>query len=256
MTDLLIVHDGGDPTAHLLAVAGRHLGWAVTEADMRMDRFELNVGSSGSMVRLRGREIRPDLVLNRASVTGLGLAAPAALGRQRTTAWRERHAAAREEQALLLAVLDAFDRAGADVVNGSAAADLALMPNAVVERLQRRDVPVVHRPDADRLEVLVAAGRGVAYRSLGSVEQVATQGHLEVATVVAEAASCTFAAVTFVELDEAMAVSGWEHRPDLLGWPDSHHCALGLLLQLGGVDRPNLVEPAPSFFVDELGRPT
>ncbi len=255
MTDVLVLHDGGDPTAQLLATAGRLLGWEVTDADLRIDRFELGVGPTGSVVRLRGQEVRPDLVLNRSSVTGLGLAAPTALTRQRGTAWRERHAAAREEQALLLAVLDALERAGADVVNGSAAVDLALMPNAVAERLLRRDVPVVLRRDGDRLEVLVAAGRGVAYRSLGPTEQIATQRHLDTATVVAEAAGCSFAAVTFVELGDAVAVSGWDHQPDLLAWPDSHHCALGVLLQLGGVDRPSLVEPAPTFFVDELGRP-
>ncbi len=255
MTQMVVIHDGSDPTAQLLVTEGRRLGWHVSDADLRSDRFELGVGVAGSMVRLRGQEVRPDLVLNRSSVTGLGLAAPAALTRQRGTAWRERHAAAREEQALLLAVLDSFERSGADVVNRSSAADLALMPNAVTERLHRQGVRVVHRPGGDHLEVLVAAGRGVAYRSHGSTEQVATQTHLDAATVVADAAGCTFAAVTFVEVDDAIAVSGWDHRPDLLSWPDAHHCALGLLLQLGGVDRPSLVEPAPTFFVDELGRP-
>jgi hypothetical protein len=207
------------------------------------------------MVRLRGQEIRPDLVMNRSSISGLGLAAPAALIRQRSTSWRERHAAAREEQALLLAVLDAFERTGAGVANASASADLALMPNAVTERLHRRGVTVVRRREGDVLEVLVAAGRGVAYRSLGSAERVATQGNLDTAVVVAEAAGCTLAAVTFVEVDGGVVVSGWEHRPDLLTWPDAHHCALGVLLQLGGVDRPVLVKPDPTFFVDELGRP-
>ncbi|MEO1062100.1 MAG: hypothetical protein AAFZ07_11825 [Actinomycetota bacterium] len=255
MTELLIVHDGGDPSAQLLAAAGRRLGWTVDDADLRVDRFELTVGASGSVVRLRGLEVQPRLVLNRSSVTGLGLAGPAALRRQRGAAWRERHAAAREEQALLLAVLDGFERAGAEVVNAATAADLALMPNAVTERLHRRGVRVVRR-DTEHLEVLVAAGRGVAYRSLDATERIATQRHLDLATVVAEAAGCSVTAVRFVDEGEASAVSGWDHRPDLLAWPDPDHCALGLLLQLGGVDRPALVVPAPTFFVDELGRPT
>ncbi|MEM8906123.1 MAG: hypothetical protein AAGF02_20660 [Actinomycetota bacterium] len=256
MTTLLVVHGGGDPTAALLLRSAERLGWKAVEADLRSDRFSLGVAAT-TVVRLRGRPISPHLVVDRSATTGLGLSGPDALRRQRGTAWRERHTAAREEQALLLAALDQLARGGAVVANPSTAADLALMPNAIVERLARTDVPVRRAGEPDGVEVLVAGGRGVAYRHHGELAgPTPTNAHLRDAAEVATAAGATLLSVSFTDRGGRRVVTGWDVLPDLTSWPEPEQCALGALLGLVEVDAPVLVDAPPPFFVEELGRPT
>lgn len=98
---------------------------------------------------LDGQVVLSDVVLNRTSVTGLGLAAASALDRQLPTTWSGRHLAAREEQGLLLACFDVWDRQSR-LFNPVAATDRHLLRTAVSLGLARTGVPVEfpgHRRD-------------------------------------------------------------------------------------------------------------
>jgi len=130
MSPLLIIAEGSDPTVELLLEAANGFGVDVSLVDLRYDRFDLAVGPR-AVVRVNGNSITtPTVVMNATSANSLGLAGDAALQRQRSSRWQQRHLAAKEEQGLLLAVLAHFRRDGAILVNPPEASDLALMPNA------------------------------------------------------------------------------------------------------------------------------
>lgn len=248
MTAAVVVHDGWDATAELLADAGRRLGADVVELDLRIDRLGVRIGPGGAEVRHGGRELRPDVVINRSSVTGLGLASAPMLDRQRPHGWHDRHIAARQEQGVLLGAFDAWERAGAALLNATTAEDLALMPNAVTERLVRAGVGVTRREDIDVVEILVAGGRGIAHR-LGTNP---TGAHLRTALAVAGHAGFELGTVRVRTGIEHAAVSGWDHRPDLTSWPRAERIALAVWSTMVQLDPDALTDPPPRFFVDEL----
>ncbi|MEM9608041.1 MAG: hypothetical protein AAGA99_11515 [Actinomycetota bacterium] len=251
MTELLVVSDGWDPTAQLLGDAGRRLGGAVTELDLRLDRLTVEVGPEGADVRHRGRRLRPDVVVNRSGITGLGLADGALLERQRPHGWFERHVAARQEQGLLLAATDAWARSGATVLNPPTSEDLSLLTNAVVERLARRGVRTRRAGTSDEIEIVVASGRGVTYRADGEAPD---RSMVEVATIVAAAAGFDVGSVRLVSDDRGVVVTGWDHRPELSTWPDADRIALGILLTVPGLDGRELGTTPPRFFAEDLDR--
>jgi len=109
MGEVVIVVDGDDLGAVSLAAAFRRHRWSVRLLDLRFGRPTLDAGADRPLVRLDGRCIEPDIVINRTTVSGLGLASAAALDRQLPTSWSGRHLAAREENGLLLACLDVWD---------------------------------------------------------------------------------------------------------------------------------------------------
>jgi hypothetical protein len=249
MTTATVVHDGWDPTAELLADAGRRLGVEVVELDLRHDRLGVRIGGDGAEVRHGATTLRPDIVVNRTTVTGLGLASASLLERQRPHGWQDRHVAARQEQGLLLAVFDVWERAGAIVMNPTTAEDLSVMPNAVVERLGRAGVVVDRRvATEDTVEILVARGRGIAHR--GGREPGRTD--LSAALLVAAQAGFDLGSVRLRPDAGRPTVTAWDHRPDLTGWADAERIGLAVWSTVVELDTRALVDPAPRFLVDEL----
>lgn len=244
---VLVISAGGDPTADLLVLAAQRLGHDAGTVDLRSDRLTLVVDPDGARVRRNGQTLAPEVVVNRSSVNGLGLASPGALVRQRDTSWRRRHVAAREEQGLLLAVFDVWQRSGVVVADLPRAADLALMPNAVIERLGRSGVPVNRSLDGTT-EVLVARGRGVAHRG-----DEAGDAHLATALSVADAAEFGVGSVGLADQRGVLVVTGWSHQPELHTWPEPETVAMAVLANLVGETPAQLGESPPPFFVEDLG---
>ncbi|MFC4944434.1 hypothetical protein [Pseudonocardia sp. GCM10023141] len=111
MPEVLFVLEGDDPGAALLAAAFRRHGWRARLLDVRFTRPTLDAcAEPAGAVRIDGNGDAPDIVINRTATSGLGLPGPAALERQLPLTWSGRHLAAREEQGLLLAVFDCWDR--------------------------------------------------------------------------------------------------------------------------------------------------
>jgi hypothetical protein len=136
-----VVVDGDDPGAVLLAAALRRHGWRIAHLDLRYGRPTLDGSGEEPVVRLGDRPVAPDLVLNRTSTSRLGLAPGNALARQLPATWWGRHLAAREEQGLLLACLDLWERT-TRLYNPVAVVDRRLLHAAVAARLRAADVPL------------------------------------------------------------------------------------------------------------------
>jgi hypothetical protein len=107
---VLLIVEGDDPGAVMVAAAFRRHGWRVHLLDLRFQRPTLDGSDDPPVVLIDGHPIRPDLVVNRSGTSRLGLAPASALGRQIGTTWSARYLGAREEQALLLACLDLWER--------------------------------------------------------------------------------------------------------------------------------------------------
>lgn len=110
MAEVLFVVEADDPGAALLAAAFRRHGWRARVLDLRYGRPTLRGGTAEPTVSVDQNPAVPDVVINRTATSGLGLPAAAALDRQLPQTWSGRHLAAREEQGLLLAALDFWDR--------------------------------------------------------------------------------------------------------------------------------------------------
>lgn len=145
MGEVLFLVDSDDPGALALARAFRRHGWRVGLLDLRFSRPTLDAGSEVPVVRVEGRTVRSDVVVNRSRTSGLGLAAPSALERQLPATWSGRHLAAREEQGLLLACLDLWGRQ-ARLYNPVRTLDRHLLREAVDHELKAGGVPLGRRP--------------------------------------------------------------------------------------------------------------
>jgi hypothetical protein len=110
MREVLVVVEDEDPDALLLAAAFRRHGWRIRHLDLRFSRPTLDGSSEVPAVVLDATPVQPDVVLNRTATSGLGLSPTPALRRQLPPTWSGRHLAAREEQGLLLACFDVWDR--------------------------------------------------------------------------------------------------------------------------------------------------
>lgn len=130
MAEVLFVLEGDDPGAALVAAAFRRHGWRCRVLDLRYTRPALLGGTAEPAVSVDGDATVPDVVLNRTATSGLGLPGPAALDRQLPQTWSGRHLAAREEQGLLLAAFDCWDRL-TRLLNPVRTADLRLVDPTV-----------------------------------------------------------------------------------------------------------------------------
>jgi hypothetical protein len=139
--EALILVEGYDPGAGLLASAFRRHRWSVRVADLRFGWPPLDASADPVVVRLDGRSVDVDIVINRTGISGLGLSSAAALDRQLPTSWSGRHLAAREEQGLMLACLDVWDRASRPY-NSVRTTDRRLLRPAVEAELAADGVPV------------------------------------------------------------------------------------------------------------------
>lgn len=248
--NVLVILNGSDPTGLLLAGAAARLGHATHVADLRRARFELRTGSDGA-VWLDGAPLAVDAVVNRTDVNGLGLASPAALRRQLGSAWYELHSAAREEQGLLLAVLDAFELSGTRVINGPAAVELELMRNLVVERLARRGVALTPTEVSD-VSYLVTGGRV----ALQPGQDRPSPDVLGVCKLVSEVTHFDLGAVRFGLSAGGHRLVGWTSRPELthLDLDTAGAIAESLMLELVGKADNDAVPPLRPFIPDMVER--
>jgi hypothetical protein len=139
--EAVLVVEGEDPGAVLLAAALRRHGWRIRLLDLRFHRPTLDGSDDPPVVVIDGTPTRPDLVVNRTGTSRLGLAPASALVRQIGTTWSARHLAAREEQGLLLACLDLWERSSR-LYNPVRTLDHRLLRPAVEAELRAADVPL------------------------------------------------------------------------------------------------------------------
>jgi hypothetical protein len=150
VSEVLLVVDSDDTGAAMLGAAFRRHGWRVRLMDLRFSRPTLDgrrPGAAPPVVRLDGTPLTPDVVVNRTDTNRLGLPPAKVLDRQIATRWLARHLAAREEQGLLLACLDIWDRT-CRLYNPLAAVDRALLRRAVEADMVARGLPLGRRPKA------------------------------------------------------------------------------------------------------------
>jgi hypothetical protein len=140
--EALLIVEGDDPGAVMLAAAFRRHGWRVRLLDLRFQRPTLDGSDDPPVVLIDGTPVRPDLVINRSATSRLGLAPASALGRQVGTTWSARHLGAREEQALLLACLDLWERTSR-LYNPVRTLDRRLLRVATEAELRNDGVPVI-----------------------------------------------------------------------------------------------------------------
>lgn len=249
---MLIVAGGADPTTELVVEAAHELGIDVDLIDLRSHRLSVRVGDEDRAVLNGDRALNPLVVFNTTSVNGLGLAGADALVRQRSRRWRYRHTAAREEQGVLLAAFAQWRESGVVLVNSPEAHDLSLMPNAVVDRLDRAGVPVNRKLiEGTRTEILLAAGRVVAH--LGPVP---TTGQVEIARQTAIAAGFELGSVEiFTRPSGIEVVAGWTHQPELWRWPDQDECSRAILRSFPELEPGGPASHERVFFVPELNDP-
>ena len=170
MGEVVVVVEGDDPGAVMLAAAFRRHGWRVRLLDLRFGRPTLDGSDEPPTVSIDGTPTRPDVVVNRTATSRLGLAAGSALARQLATTWSGRHLAAREEQGLLLACFDVWERTSR-LYNPVRALDRRLLRPAVEAELRSAGLPVGRAGPPD------AAGReGVCWIVEGTIVAAATCG--------------------------------------------------------------------------------
>jgi hypothetical protein len=141
MREALLLVEGDDPGAVMLAGAFRRHGWRVRLLDLRFHRPTLDGTDEPPTVWLDGVPVHPDVVVNRTGTSRLGLTAAPALARQLATTWSGRHLAAREEQGLLLACCDLWERTSR-LYNPVRTLDRRLLRPAVEAELQEAGLPI------------------------------------------------------------------------------------------------------------------
>lgn len=141
MPEVLLVVDSEDTGAVMLGAAFRRHRWRARVLDLRYSRPTLDGSGPVPVVRVDGTPVEPDVVINRTDVNRMGLPSARMLDRQIATTWLARHLAAREEQGLLLACLDIWDRTSR-LYNPLAAVDRALLQRAVHADMRKRGLPI------------------------------------------------------------------------------------------------------------------
>lgn len=225
MPEVVLVVEGEDPGAAMVADAFRRHGWRLRVLDVRFGRPTLDGLDEPPTVWIDGRPTRPDVVVNRTATSRLGLAGASALARQLPATWSARHLAAREEQALLLACFDVWERTSR-LYNPVRTLDRRLLRPAVEAELRAAGVTLgTGRPDPD------APGReGVCWVVDGTIVAAATRPSptspwattpLSDATATAIARAADIAGLRLGQLDlwqprrdpAATAVTGWRPIP-------------------------------------------
>ena len=145
MAEVLLVVDSDDTGGAMLGAAFRRHGWRVRVLDLRFGRPTLDGSQAVPVVRVDGAPVAPDVVVNRTDTNRLGLPPASVHARQIATTWLARHLAAREEQGLLLACLDLWDRTSR-LYNPLAAVDRVLLHRAVEADMRAKGLPIAPRP--------------------------------------------------------------------------------------------------------------
>ena len=245
MSSLLLLTDGPDVTADLLRQAAMGLGFDTRVVELGRDRVTLRIGASVS-IECDGEVLAPDVVINRCSANPSGLPSVASLNRQSVGSWSGRFAAAREEQGLLLAVLDAWEALGVTVVNPPAVEARALMDNWFALRMAREGVGLGRRVDET---VAVVDGRGAQRPDQETL-------NLEARRICQLVATVTGARLCEVDLeiadDGACRPVAWRPGVDLLAHGDGAALAGPILAHLLGAVARDVSVVSPDLFVEDL----
>jgi hypothetical protein len=266
--EALLVVDGDDPGAVLLAAALRRHGWRLHHLDLRYGRPTLDGSGAEPVVVVDGGEVRPDLVLNRTATSRLGLAPGSALARQLPATWWGRHLAAREEQGLLLACFDLWERTSR-LYDPVATGDRRLLRPAVAAELHAAGLPLVaaggdghgdgHGDDGRRGAAWIVDGVVVA-----AATQVAGQPWratpLSPATEDVLRRTATIAGLRLGQLDlwqtrsGGTAVTGWQPIPGFRAVEQRTEIPVAALVVAALVDPGRAPEPvaAPPFLAADL----
>jgi hypothetical protein len=264
--DALVVVDGDDPGAVLLAMALRRHGRRITHLDLRYGRPTLDGSGAEPVVVVDGRPVTPDLVLNRTATSRLGLAPGNALARQLPATWWGRHLAAREEQGLLLACFDLWERT-TRLYDPVATGDRRLLRSAVAAELHAAGLPLGR--DADAGEGADEGGdgrRGAAWIVDGLVVAAATQveGQPWRATPLSPATEDVLrrtAAIAGLRLgqldlwqtrDGGTAVTGWRPDPAFRAVERRTGIPVAALVAAALVDPGGAPAAAPPFLAADL----
>lgn len=245
MRSLLLFTDGPDVTADLLVQAATGLGLDARTLQLDRDRLTLRVGADVS-IECDGDVLVPDVVINRCTANPSGLPSVASLSRQSVGSWSGRFAAAREEQGLLLAVLDAWETLGVTVVNPPAVEARSLMDNWFALRMAEEGVGSGRRVDQT---VAVVDGR-IAQRPDQDTLGIEARRVCQIVAKLTEARLC--------EIDLEIADDGscrpvaWRPRVDLLAHGDGGALAGPMLAHLLDIDPRDVSVVAPDLFVEDL----
>ena len=271
MPDALVVVDGDDPGAVLLAAALRRHGWRLRHLDLRYGRPTLDGSGTEPVVVLDGIAVSADLVLNRTATSRLGLAPGNALARQLPATWWGRHLAAREEQGLLLACFDLWERT-TRLYDPIATGDRRLLRAAVAAKLHAAGLPLGTPGGGDGKDSNDGDGdrdgrRGAAWVVDGVVVAAATQtaGQPWRATPLSPATedtlrrTATVAGLRLGQLDlwqnrtgdaAATTVTGWQPVPGFRAVEQRTGIPVAALVVAALVGEPPA--PAPPFLAADL----
>jgi hypothetical protein len=155
---VVIVSEGADEDVAAIARAVRRHGLGARVVDLDHERLRLHAPADGvAVLGANGAIPTPRLVCNRVGASGFGLASAAALARQPTDEWPTAHLAAREEQAVVLAAFEQWERSGATVLDPVRRVDRTMQRPLLRAQLQALGFSV--GPVSEELRRTSVAGR-------------------------------------------------------------------------------------------------
>lgn len=257
MGEALLVVEGDDPGAVMLTAAFRRHGWRVRLLDLRFGRPTLDGIDEPPTVWIDGAPVRPDVVVNRTATSQLGLAAGTALARQLATTWSGRHLAAREEQALLLACFDLWERTSR-LYNPVRSLDRRLLRPAVEASLAAAGVPVSRTGDGREGVCWIVDGTVVAAATRPGPDKPWSPTPLSDATAASLRRMAEIADLRLGQLDlwqprhdpGATAVTGWRPIPWFRGFWEQTGTDVAALAVAAIVAEPPA--PTPTFLAADL----
>jgi hypothetical protein len=255
MPEVLLVVDSDDAGAAMLGAAFRRHGWRARVLDLRFGRPTLDGSQSVPVVRVDGSAVAPDVVINRTDTNRLGLPPARVLSRQIATRWLTRHLAAREEQGLLLACLDIWDRTSR-LYNPLVALDRALMRPAIEADMRAKGLPIGRRPTESGREAMcwIVDGTLVA-PSTRLPDQEWTPAELSDATAETIRQVASLAALRLGRIDlwqsttAGTVVTGWQPIPPFRDFWERTGTEVAALVAAAIVGEIGDPAPTPDFLV-------
>ena len=263
MAEVLLVVDSDDTGAALLGAAFRRHGWRARVLDVRFGRPTLDGSQAVPVVRLDGTPVTPDVVVNRSDTSRLGLPSGKVHARQIATTWLARHLAAREEQGLLLACLDLWDRTSR-LYNSPRAVDGALLHRAVEAGMLAQGLPIGRRPTSSGDEGSDDGRQGVCWIVDGTLLAPSTRragkawepAELSAATAGALRQVAELACLRLGRIDlwqskvGGTVVTGWHPIPPLRGFWERTGTDVAALVAAAIIGEDPA--PTPDFLVTDF----
>ncbi len=209
-TGLLVVTDSDDALASGLVMWARKRELSVTEIDLRTVRPSIRIQGGTARVHLGLRSTSPAVVLNRTTISSLGMPSRDATDRRSTMTFDRRYAAAREEQGLMLAAFAIWASTGSRVISPVSASDTYLRPELARRWLSEDEISM---GSTGGPQILVAGGEIMRAVSNGSVVDLSPP---TAATALRAARRLGIAALGRIDMapgDEQAEIAGWHPLP-------------------------------------------